>query len=180
MNPAKRIASINVLTGLAVLAPIFVAQVRAEVTDIRAQIMSSSTEIVNGETGSTDLSVEDFPNTSSQLPIESFSGLGNFDGGDESDFGARGIATFRDPSLSPSANPGEWGVEADCYSLAPGTSYEVVSEITEQRDIVFTAADLNVSSDSEPVDVAVTGNIFTNGGLVVWSDDPSRDLTGLR
>ncbi len=168
------------------------ANVHAEVTAIRSQINSMSTEFVDGEPGSTDQSIEDFPNTSSQLPIESLSGLGNFDGGSESVFGARGIATFRDPALSPVANPGEWGVEADCFSLDPSRSYEVSSEIVEERDIVFTESDLSgfvpqggtgeTGSDSEeplPGDVMVRSNVFANGGVLVWADDPSGDLSGL-
>lgn len=180
MISTHRIALFAVLMGLACSSPAWVSDALGEVTEVRAQIVSTSTEFVDGQAGSTDASVEDFPLTSNQLPIESFSGLGNFEGAEDGDFGARGIATFRDPSLSPSANPGEWGVEADCYSLEPGVSYEVASEITEQRDIVFTAADLGVASDAEPADVAVVGNVFANGGILIWSDDPARDLTGLR
>ena len=111
------------------------ALVNAEVTEIRSQIVSTSTEFIDGVPGSTDESIEEYPGTSSQLPIESLSGLGNFEGSSEGEFGARGIATFRDPSLSAVANPGEWGIEADCFSLDPSISYEVMSQITEERDI---------------------------------------------
>lgn len=165
------------------------AFVNAEVTEIRSQIVSMSTEFVDGEPGSTDQSVEDFPNTSNQLPIESLSGLGNFEGSTDSEFGARGIATFRDPSLSASANPGEWGVEADCFSLDPSISYEVMSQITEERDVVFTKEDLaggsnpSAGSDSpssteqNPDEVSVLGNVFVNGGILLWTDDTSNDLS---
>jgi hypothetical protein len=191
MKPFQRNTFGLALTVLACLIMLSVADVDAEVTEIRSQIVSTSTEFVDGQAGSTDTSVEDFPNTSSQLPIESLSGLGNFDGSAESESGARGIATFRDPSLSIVANPGEWGVEADCFSLDPSISYEVMSEITEQRDVVFTKVDLagnpNRSaggdapnpSEQSSGDATVLGNVFVNGGILVWTDDPEGDLSGL-
>ena len=165
------------------------ALVNAEVTEIRSQIVSTSTEFVDGVPGSTDESIEEYPGTSSQLPIESLSGLGNFEGNSEGEFGARGIATFRDPSLSAVANPGEWGIEADCFSLDPSISYEVMSQITEERDIVFTKADLasgsNTGSGSDSQnpseqssdDVAVLGNVFVSGGVLLWTDDSNSDLS---
>lgn len=191
MKPFQRNTFGTALTVLACSMTLSVANVNAEVTEIRSQIVSTSTEFVDGEAGSTDTSVEDFPNTSSELPIESLSGLGNFEGSSESEFGARGIATFRDPSLSASANPGEWGVEADCFSLDPSISYEVMSEIVEQRDVVFTESDLagnpiqssdgdgQSPSEQHSNDITVLGNVFVNGGILLWTDDSDGDLSDL-
>ncbi|NOX59101.1 MAG: hypothetical protein GXP29_09620 [Planctomycetes bacterium] len=192
MTPQKRIATIAVMVCMAQILSSHVSEVHGEVTDLRSQTTSSVSEIVDGEVGSTDTSIENFPATQSQLPIESFSGLGNFEGGQEAQFGGRGVATFLDPAASLFANPGELGVEADCFSLDASIAYEVESEVLETRDIVFTPADLRLpppttseladqgASDDSSDDVVVLGSVFVNGGILIWSSDPTRDLSGLQ
>ena len=149
----------------------------AEVVDIRAYLETTVTEMVMGEPASTDTSVESFPETSLTLPIEVFAGLGDFTGELDVPHGGRGLASFEDPTLSVTPNPAEFGVEADCYSLEEGVAYEVVSEAAEVRDVFFGVGELGGADDSEQQWVGST--VFVSGAVVVWSDDPERDLSGL-
>lgn len=149
----------------------------AEVTDIRASINATVTELVNGAPSSTDTSVESYPGTSLVLPLEVFAGLGNFSGGFSEDHGGRGLATFTDPTLPTTTNPGEFGVESDCYSLREGLAYAVVSDATEVREISFVAAELGVEDDGQAH--LVSSTVFVDGAVLIWGTDPERDLSGL-
>lgn len=162
--------------ALMVLAAV-VPGARAEVTDIRASTSAVVEQTVAGEPGSTDTSVESFPDTSPSLPMEVFAGLGNYTGQTEELHGARALARFTDPTLSALANPGEFGVEAECYAVEAGISYEVVAEASEVRDVVLSSAELDLPGGGQEALVAST--VFLEGAVLVWTDQPERDLSNL-
>ncbi len=148
-----------------------------EVTDLSADINASLTELVDNETGSTDASFEQYPETAPALPITAFAGLGNFNGETGESFGARAIAEFEDPTLSNAPNPAELGVELDVFSSDPQISYVGVSEVVETRSVTLSAEELGVAA---PGDENLSfSSAFINGAMVIWCRDEDRDLTGL-
>ncbi len=167
-------------TSLVILA--IASQAQGEVTDIKADISAEVTELIEGETGSGDLSTESFDGTSPILPIQAFAGLGGYDLSDtaadaSTSNGARAITDFDDPTISSTANPMEFGLEADCFSQVARTSYLVTSEADEYRDLVFSAADLDVTSTG--MSNEVISNVFFEGAVLIWADDTVTDLSGM-
>lgn len=149
----------------------------AEVLELRASVSSQATRISGDGSGSTDSSVESFPGTTETLPMRAFAGLGDFLGAFEIPHGARGVASFSDPARGLLINPGELGVEADAHSETADIAYEVVTDATETRSILLTPRDLFIPEPGISKDV--TSTLFLEGGMLVWSADPERDLTGI-
>ncbi|MCB9849740.1 MAG: hypothetical protein H6817_03455 [Phycisphaerales bacterium] len=158
-------------------AIVFASAGRAEITNVAATLEAATTEYVDGESASTDSSIEMFPETSPTLPAEALSGLGDFDGDQGLGHGVRSAAVFSDPTLSEEPNPMELGVEAVSFSDVSTIAYQGIASIVETRDVVLTAGDLNVNTSGESN--LVISSAFLDGAIVVWTADPSRDLTGL-
>jgi len=149
----------------------------AEITSYSASLQADVVQFVGGDASSTDNSVETFPETASELPIEALAGLDNFSGELELDRGGRAVASFEDPTLSESANPMELGVEAIAYSGDPDIAYEATSSTVESRDIELSTEELAVATNGIPN--LVISTVFINGALLIWTDDAERDLTGV-
>ena len=133
-------------------------------------------EFVGGEAQSNDNSFETFPETSPTLPMEAFAALGSFVTDDVVGYGGQGIANFIDPTLSPDPNPRELGVEASAVSFDPSISYVIDSTAMEHRDVIFSTEELGFSIRADRL---VVSTAFLNGAILIWSEDSTRDLTGL-
>lgn len=174
-----RIQLVGSVGGLLVMAAALCA--RAEIVDIQANVNSEVREFVAGQEASFDDSKEGFPETSNTLPIQALAGLGEFDEPTDGTRGARGIADFADPRLSATSNPEEFGLEAVSFSRAD-VHYVVDVAADELRTIVFSADEL---ASNRPGPTGSTSNrlvsstVFLSGAVVVWSQDPNRDLSGL-
>lgn len=166
---AVAVCGAAVLTG-ATSAP-------AEITTITAALEANVTELVGGQSGSTDTSVESFPGTSATLPIEALAGLGDFSGEFAADAGGRSAATFSDPTLPDDPNPAEFGVEAVSYALDPSYAYDGDASATETRTIVLSPTELGVPALGD--ERLTVSTAFVEGAVLVWSDDAERNLTGL-
>jgi len=134
------------------------------------------TEFVGGQAGSTDSSIELFPETTTSLPVEAFAGLGDFSGDLDGVKGGRAIAAFADPTLSEDPNPAELAVEAVAYSRDEASSFSCGSETAETRAVLLTSDDLGVTEDGD--ENLVISRTFIDGALLVWTDDATRNLVG--
>jgi hypothetical protein len=153
-----------------------VSAARAEITAITADLEANVTERVTDLAGSSDRSVESFPDTSPTLPVTALAGLGNFAGAVEPDHGGRGEASFANPALSENPNPEELGVEALAFAKSAGIAYAGSAEVVETRTVVFSPDELGVDQAGESNLVFSTA--FLDGAVVLWTDNAAADLTG--
>lgn len=170
LRPAMR-----ALVVVSVLAPAFVANLHAEVLDVRGSISAEAAEFVDGEPGSTDRAFEALPQTLAEFPLEAIAGLGDFSGEQQSTFGALGVSSLSDPFSTDNRNPAELGLEAEAYSTDAAISYEVSADAVETRTVRFSAEELDTNQPSR----TVRGTVFLRGAAIIWSQEQGRDLTGM-
>ncbi|HRX86199.1 MAG TPA: hypothetical protein P5572_14360 [Phycisphaerae bacterium] len=163
------------LCGLALLA--WTSSTRGAITEITASLEANVTELVGGQSGSTDNSIENFPLTSPTLPIEALAGLGDFSGEIELNAGGLAASAFADPTLPDDPNPGEFGVEAVVYSLNASTAYDGDAQSIETRTINLSAEELGVAAAGD--EQLTFSTAFVEGAALIWTDDATRDLTGV-
>jgi hypothetical protein len=149
----------------------------AVVTELSAEIRSSIETIVDGSVESSDTAIENFGDTGLSLPIETIANLESRDGDDNVNGGAIALAEFRDPAdAGPQRNPGEIGIEADCFSDDPDTQFVATSSVVERRVVSLSAEELgNPESGAQ----SVRSSVFISGAIFAWSLDENVDLSGL-
>ncbi|MEE9294564.1 MAG: hypothetical protein V3W34_06355 [Phycisphaerae bacterium] len=148
------------------------ATAEAVVRSVSAEIVSE----VSDQDGSSDQAIENVGETGLTPPISTRANLIGFGDADAVNGEAVALADFRDPTQGgPGRNPGEIGIEADCFSNDPSTRYELKSSVEETRVVSFDADDLGVLFGTQTVNSAV----FVSGAMFLWSTVPGRDLTGL-
>ncbi len=163
----------------ALLAPVCLAwpaTAGAELLSFDATLETRTQELVAGEEVSFDQSFEDFQVTATDLPVRVVSQL-VLPTEDESLLAmAQGFADFFEPVVNLDGNPEELGLEANCFSIDTDVSYHVTTSVIEQRTIRFTRLELGTTSDDER---EIESSVFLSGAVIVWSEDPDRDLSGL-
>ncbi len=158
---------------LAGIVPSAQAVVRSVSAEIRGEVQA----FVNDQAESSDLAIENFGGTGLTPPITVRANLQHLDSENAAIAEAIAAADFRDPTQGgPQRNPGEIGIEADCYSNEPATRYEMNSSVVERRVIVFDASELG---DPLLGRQTVRSAVFASGAIFAWSIDANRDLTGL-
>ena len=133
-------------------------------------------EFVAGEPVSFDQSFEEFEVTSAELPIRVTSSLWLPTASGLLVATAQGFADFYEPGVRLDRNPAELALEANCFSIDPEVAYQVTASIHESRTIRLSRAELHAEG-SGAQDVIST--VFLSGAIIVWSQDPTRDLGGL-
>lgn len=149
----------------------------AAVRELTAEVHSEVRQFVAGAADSFDEADETFGDTGVALPINTRANLQGFETAGAVSAEGVALADFRDPTQGgPQRNPGEIGIEADCYSNDPDLHFEQTSSVLEKRLVSFTAADLgNPAGGTETVHSA----LFASGAIFAWSRQAGRDLTGL-
>ncbi len=167
----------NVFGLLILLGIVLAPHARAEVLQIDAAISAEVQEFVAGEEGSFDSAFEEFGTTSAVLPIQVIARLLPPEDAETTDFIAATFVDFRDPTASETVNPREFGLEMQVYSQGSDLSFANHAVANETRHVVFSAAELDLEEDK--TERLVQSHVFASGAVVIWSQDPTRDLTGL-
>lgn len=163
----------TILPACAVL--LAVADAQGRLIQYDATLQTRTQEFVNGEALSFDESFEDFNVTSAELPLRVASRL-NLDATTGAVGAAAGFVDFFEPQPTGIRNPQELGLEAGCYSGEEDVSYLVISAAQETRTVEFDLAELGLN---EPREQVVISQVFVSGVILVWSQDPGRDLEGV-
>lgn len=162
------------ITLAAVLCPLQSAQ--GIVTELSADLRSQVQLLVGGSVDSSDEALESFGDSGLTLPISTRANLDFIEV--DGSLAGRGvaIADFADPTqATPTRNPEEFGLEADCFS-GGASACELDSSIVERRNVMFSAAELgNPVGGTQTVRSA----FFPSGAIFLWSLDDTVDLTGL-
>jgi hypothetical protein len=159
-----------------ILALVLAGPGRADIVALEGETIAEVVQYVHGEAASTDSSVETFPGTVPGLPMQSFAGLGDFQGSPSVGHAGRCVASLEDPTLASGPDPMEIGLEAGAFSTVEGIAYTVEGSVEEAREIVLSSSDLGVGS-GETTDVI--SRVFIEGAVVIWSEGSARDLSGL-
>lgn len=167
--------NIVVVAALVVLGASFDA--RAAILQIDARISAAVQQFDSGDPSSSDSAIEEFRSTSASLPIQaSASLLEALQDGSESAFGAVAFSDFRDPTQSAVANPGEFGLEANVFSLDLFVNFEATADVVERRRVLFNATELeSIEGETER---EVSSGVFISGAVLMWTLDPTRDFSG--
>lgn len=167
----------NVFGLLILLGIVLAPHARAEVLQIDAAISAEVQEYVAGDEGSFDSAFEEFGTTSAVLPIQVTARLLPPEDAETTDFIAATFVDFRDPTASETVNPREFGLEMQAYSQGSDLSFANHAVASETRNVVFSAAELDLEEDK--TERLVQSHVFASGAVVIWSQAPTRDLTGL-
>lgn len=160
----------------AVVAVVVVAGARGEIVDISSEIRSEVRAFVSGAFNSSDLAIEEFGDTGLDLPIHTVARLETRDASGIINAQAVAVTDFHDAAEIGQANPGEFGLEADCFSSDEVTHYEVTATAVERREVMFSGLDLlNPRAGLQ----TVSSSVFISGAIFVWAERPGQDLTGL-
>ena len=169
----RRIAiALSALGGLSAGTPALGAILQVDAT-VTAQVQ----QFIGGQEGSLDSAFEEFNATTATLPIEVAAELRPPEGAASNGFVAAAFADFRDPTLSTSRNPQEFGLETGAYTPEPDISFSSQAVATETRRVAFSSTDLNLGLGE--TQRQVFSSVFVSGAAIVWSPAPARDLTGL-
>ncbi|MFQ5489728.1 MAG: hypothetical protein ACE5GE_03300 [Phycisphaerae bacterium] len=173
MSIWQRRAGCVAMAGVAILAS---SPAGGELLRFDAVLETHSQEFVDGQAVSFDQSFEQFELTSADLPLRVASGLilPTADGAMKAT--AQGFADFFEPIVDRPGNPAELALEANVFSIDPAVAYTTSSSIEEVRTVRFSRREL--------VDLAVgerevLSDVFLSGSIIVWSQDPLGDLSGL-
>jgi len=171
-NAHRNAVVLSVLLGF-----VFAPSAPGEILQIDATISAEVQEFINGEEGSFDSAFEEFGATSATLPIDVAARLLPSDDASMTEFLASAFADFRDPAVSGTPNPAEFGLEANAYSTDPSQRFASHANANEKRRVTFSAAELDLPENE--TERPVRSSVFLSGAVVIWSQDPTRDLTGL-
>jgi hypothetical protein len=167
MSPLARIAaSLTALLLIPVLA-------RAEITSLAGSAQVVIQELRNGQPGELTQVLETFPGTADTLPIQVFARQSSAD--PNSPAAAAAAAQFADPRDSAQPNPEEFAVNMTANSFSPTVSYDCQATLTEERGVRILSAEVN-RANGQPV--GLTGRLFLDGALAIYSREEARDLSG--
>ncbi len=153
------------------------AAARAEIRSFEATVQSEVREYSAGSLTDSDFAFDSFPGlTTSNLPIGADAGFTRKDPEGEVVASGRGVTSFRDPRISQTASPGEFGLNAVAFSLDPLLSHESRCLTTETREIVFTTTDIGAE---EGTALRVRSRFYLDGVMVIWSEAGVTDLSGI-
>ena len=145
---------------------------RAEILSIQGKVRATLTELLNGSEGDFEDVSEEFPGTSSELPIAAVAQLLA-----NTEKGAGAVAAqFADPTELNQQNPEEFALNLAIASVDGERTYEALAEAVEIRRIQFQPSEFPDASEGELIQA--TGRFFLDGALVLLSADETRDLTG--
>ena len=120
---------------------------------------------------------ETFPTTDTQLPIIAFGQL--FDAVEPDAAAAAAGAQLADPILSSEANPRETAIDVALNSLVANNNHIVDAQVTETREIRFSANELGFGSAAGDQET-LTGRLFIDGVLGVFAERESAILDDVR
>ena len=147
-----------------------------ELLSFDVTLESKTQEFIAGEPVSFDQSFEDFLLTTADLPVQVASRLVVPTVDDSLVAAGQGFADYFEPVMSVNVNPEEFGLEASCFSIVPDYAHEVTARAVEDRTIQFTRQELDSEAGEER---DIESSVYLSGAIIVWSQDPARDLTGL-
>lgn len=93
----------------------------------------------------------------------------------------RGVCSLADPTVAESGNPGEYSLEAGCFSNSSMAAYTVTGVATETRQVRFDANTPGLEGVLPPAPgQQVLGQVWVSGTLVFWSTQPGGSLADTR
>lgn len=171
---SHRVLSAGVLCA-AILSLAFAAPVsRADLISVAGRVSVSVQETRNGEPGGSAQEELIYPSSAASLPLQAAVSLA-FEGDDPA--AASVAAQFADP-LFTQPNPEEFAINLALLSVSPEIRYsgEAVSE--ETREVIFTRAQFPGLQAGDAV--PLTGRLFIDGALALFSPVAGQDLTGAK
>jgi len=147
--------------------------VRADITSLAGSAEVTIQEYVSGRAGSTAQARQQFPQPNATLPLQVVARL-SLSG--EEPAAAAAAAQFADPLNQAQPNPEEFAINLALLSVSKTTRYSADATTEEIRGIVFTTREFPLRESGETI--TLTGRLFLDGALAVFSPTAQRDLTG--
>ena len=144
----------------------------AEIVSIAGSASAAVQEFRFGAVGDSDHASDDYPTTSATLPLQVIAQLVALP--DET-AAAIAASQFADPLTLNQSNPEEFAIDLALSSITANTRYTAQAVSEELRDVLFTQAELGQPNGAT---VHLTGRLFIDGALTVFSAQADRDLTG--
>lgn len=163
-----------ILGSCLVLGLVAARPARGEIVRLEGVLSAEVQEFGGG--GSSDAAFEELGETA-DLPLQVVASLLPPEGQPITDFAALAIADLRDPTASLLRNPGEIGLETNLYSRDPEIRFTGEALVNETRGVIFSPAELPLGFGQ--AESPVFSSVFASGAIVIWSEEPGYDLTGL-
>lgn len=155
------------------LAALAASMVRGEVLNFTGSVESRIEETRFNQPGDTNRVLEEFPRTSTTLPLQAVATLV---ANDPEVAAARAAGQFADPRELNQPNPEEFAINLALNSVTANTRYDARVRVEELREIVFNPGDLGDLAEGETG--TAVGRLFLDGALAIFAVDPDRDLLG--
>ena len=156
-----------------VLVALLANPVRAEVTSIAGLTDVTVQQYVSGQPTTQDHASDAYPEPNGLLPLQVVARL--LEEQDES-AAAAVAAQFADPLASTGLNPEEFAINLALLSISKTVRYTGRAKTQETRGIVYAASDFPGHETGDTL--MLTGKLFVDGALSIFSPRAARDLTG--
>ncbi len=153
---------------------LFCTSAFAEVLAIRGATDVQLQEFLFNEPGDLEEVSEDFPGTSDELPIAAVTKLVALD---PEEAAGSVAALFADPTELDQPNPEEFAMNFALSSVTPHTYYEALAASSEERDIVFSSAEIVGTQDGDEIELI--GRLFLDGALTIFAAESAKDISNV-
>ncbi|MFH1746035.1 MAG: hypothetical protein ABIG44_03210 [Planctomycetota bacterium] len=160
-------------TGILIL-PLLAWPVHAEIVSIAGSVAVTVQEYQGGDVTDTVQQNARYPEAGVVLPLQVVART--LDEADPPLSAASVAAQFADPQTSTQLNPEEFAINLALLSLSDEIRYTAQATSQEHRDILFSPNEFINGVAGETV--TLTGRLYVDGALVVFSPSAGRDLTG--
>lgn len=154
--------------------------VSAEIISLSGFAQARITEYFNSEQRESDEVTGAYPETVAVLPIQVVARLVSPEAlaGDLTEEAAASVgAQFADPRTVTTPNPEEFAINLALHGISPHIHYTAHAVTRETRGVKYSAGELGIFS-REGDEVTLTGRLFIDGVLTLFSTATNRDLTG--
>lgn len=156
------------------LAMPFAASSLGEITALRGRVDASVVQYEKGGPVAEEQALDIFPQTS-PLPLRVLAAVQPPPGANGPIGGGTAAAAIFDPTNVAGPDPDELALHLSLNAAAPDVYFDGKARSREERDVVFSAAELNNASDGQTVRVA--GRLFLDAVVVAYSTRAAADLS---
>ena len=143
----------------------------AEIISVSGSVSAEIQAIESGHARDTETASDTALAGSDQLPLQVVARLVD----EEGESAGAAAAQFADPFTATGSNPEEFALNLTLSSLAADRYYTAQAESVEQREVVFSAAELATGLTGQTA--TLTGKFFIDGALAVFSTPTVTDLS---